>query len=651
MQALIFPFLYCLLLGSAWSVVFRKKFSDSLAPALMLHMIIVMLSGMIFHKLSLGIYGGMAFFAGAIVWRLVQDRPDMKALARALWNDGLFILFVLYLFSFFSNYEKRFTEWDEFSYWGMVLKESLRLDMLHAESPLPLFHKDYVPAATLFEVIWCRLSGRFFEADAYRAIQVVMFAMLLPMFNSFAPVTPAGAAPAGIRQNLQWAFLGRGRQLAAVFFVMLLLLLLCRAPDTKFYHSIYTDYFLGVVFFHCAMLAWRDNENKAYQALVLALGFATLLLTKQTGIMLLPLVFALYIVKLALFDARSTGEWSCAKLFSVACATVLVSVLLWYFFNLFVDARVSTDSYQSYSGFRATRIIDAFKPAGSSAIERVDEFRKAFVKAVFLREVLRPIPFVPAVAIISWLVFVLARGREGVEQQRKVRLAGYFMVLSALTYIVQMYILYAVAFSVREYLGLASYNRYMATMLLSIMLLAVYLYYETGAWKKHIIGNYITLVMLAVCSLLLRNSVLLQALPGGWAGDHRKIADREYAANRLISVMPEHAKMYVIKRESGWSSFGAALSFYAHPRIVYTASVGPNIDQKAMNSEDMSPEQLHAALKSYDYLYFHTLDDAFVSKYSSVFDNPDLLKNDTIYKIAGSEGGVIALKRVAGADE
>ncbi|MBQ6657046.1 MAG: hypothetical protein IJM64_07170 [Ottowia sp.] len=646
-----FPFLYCLLLGSAWSVVFRKKFSDSLAPALMLHMILVMLCGMVFHKLSVGIYGGMVVFAGALAWRLAQERPDMKALARALWDDGVFVLFVLYLLCFFSNFGKRFIEWDEFNHWGMFLKESLRLDMLYAESPLPLSHKDYVPATTLFEVIWCRLSGRFLEADAYRAIQMVMFAMLLPMFNSFAPALPEGAAPAGIPQNLRWAFLGRGRQSAAVFFVMLLLLLLCRAPDTKFYHSIYTDYFLGLVFFYCAMQAWHDNENKAYQALVLALGFATLLLTKQTGIMLLPLVFALYVVKLALFDAHGAGEWSCAKLFAVACAAVLASVLVWYSFNLFVDAHVATDSHQSYSGFRVARVIDAFKPADSSAIERIDEFRKVFAKAIFLHEVLRPIPFVPAVAIISWLVFVLARGREGVEQQRKVRLAGHFMVLSALSYIAQMYILYAVAFSVREYLGLASYNRYMATMLLPITLLAVYLYYETGAWKNHMTGNYATLAILAACSLFLRNSVLLQALPGSWADDYSKISDREYAANRVISVMPEHAKMYVVKRESGWSSFGAALSFYAHPRIVYTASVGPNIDQKAMNSEDMSPEQLHAALKSYDYLYFHTLDDAFVSKYSSVFDNPDLLKNDTIYKIAGSEGGVIALKRVAGADE
>ena len=58
----------------------------------------------------------------------------------------------------------------------------------------------------------------------------------------------------------------------------------------------------------------------------------------------------------------------------------------------------------------------------------------------------------------------------------------------------------------------------------------------------------------------------------------------------------------------------------------------------------MFPEQLYTVLKDYDYLYFDTLDQVFIDKYSVVFDRPELLKNDTIYKITGSEGGVITLE-------
>ena len=365
MQALMVPFMYCLLLGSAWSVLFRKRFADSLAPALMLHMLIVMLCGMVFHKLSVGIYGGIAVFAGVLIWRLAQTRPDMRALARKLWNDGAFVFFVLYLFCFFSNYGKRFTNWDEFGHWGMFMKESLRLDMLYTESPLPLFHKDYVPATTLFEVIWCRLSGRFLEADAYRAIQMVMFAMMLPMFNSFSPVAQDVDGAQRAWPSVKWAFFGRGCQLAAMFFVMLLPLLFC-TPDTKFYHSLYIDYFLGIVFFYCAMQALRNGKNRIYQAFVLALGFATLLLTKQTGIALLPLVFALYVAKLLLFDAHGAGVRCYVRLLAMACATAAVSMLLWYSFAAFVDLHVSAqcDPVQSTN----TSSFDFCSPTGSGNI-------------------------------------------------------------------------------------------------------------------------------------------------------------------------------------------------------------------------------------------------------------------------------------------
>lgn len=657
MQALILPFLYCLLLSSAWSVFFRKRFSDSLAPALMLHMIIVMLCGMVFHKLSVGIYGGMVLFAAILVWCLKKEQLDLKELIQTLWDGGVFLFFVLYLFSFFFNYGKRFIGWDEFGHWGMFLKESLRLDMLYAESPLPIFHQDYVPATTLFEVVWCRLSGRFHEADAYRAIQMVMFAMMLPMFERFSPEMPGSAAPAGIWQNLRWACAGRGRQLAAVFFVLLLPLLF--RAGTKFYHTICIDFFLGVVIFYCAMEAWREHGNAWYQALVLALGFATLLLTKQTGIILLPLVFALYFAMQVLPGVRSSGARRTNSFFAMACA-VAVPVLLWYLFAAFAEAHIPShcaatetgalcqgtgSNMQSYSGLRSGLALEALKSAKNSSIERLREFQETFVNGVFFaRNILFHGAFVPVVMVIALLVFALAYAREDAVQRRRIRVAGYFIVLAALAYIVQMYLLYAVAFPVHAYLRLSSYERYMSTFVMAAMLLALYAYYDSGAWKKHLTGCYATLVLTFSYLLLFHVTSFSQALPGSLTHDRRKVAAWEYAATRIMEVTPEHAKIYIIKREKEGSPFKVALAFYASPRTVHTGNIGPSINPKTKNSVDLSPEQLHNMLKNFEYLYFETLDDKFIDKYSVIFGRPELLRSDTLYKITSSEGGVISLE-------
>ena len=184
MRAEILPFLYCLLLGSAWGVFFKKKFADSLAPAFMLHIIIVILSGMFLHKLSVGIWGGMLLFAGALAYKTQKAPQDVRAFLKSAWSGGVFIFAAFYVFCFYVNDGRRFTHWDDYSHWGMFVKECLRLDALYIESLLPFWHKDYVPASTMVEVIWCRLSGRFLEADVFRALQMFVFSMLLPLIGT-----------------------------------------------------------------------------------------------------------------------------------------------------------------------------------------------------------------------------------------------------------------------------------------------------------------------------------------------------------------------------------------------------------------------------------------------------------------------------------
>lgn len=90
------------------------------------------------------------------------------------------IFILLYIFCFITNQDKEFVSWDEFSHWGMFLKESLRLDSFYCNSPIYFAHKDYVPAITLFETLWCKLSLRYSEADAYRAIQIFMYDLFFP---------------------------------------------------------------------------------------------------------------------------------------------------------------------------------------------------------------------------------------------------------------------------------------------------------------------------------------------------------------------------------------------------------------------------------------------------------------------------------------
>ena len=105
LHAFIIPLLYCLLLGSAWGIFFKKKFADSLAPAIILHIIIVMLAGMLVHRLSVGIWGGILLLAGALaykIWKEPQDArlPEIRVAGRTIH----FLYFLCHEFLYYQRH-------------------------------------------------------------------------------------------------------------------------------------------------------------------------------------------------------------------------------------------------------------------------------------------------------------------------------------------------------------------------------------------------------------------------------------------------------------------------------------------------------------------------------------------------------------------
>ena len=118
------PFIYSVIIGGAWSLWSNKKFSSSIAPAYMLHMLVVLISGLVFNRLSIGIYGGIAVSLVLLVIYVIKDKKQdatvrvrVLGYAKELWNGGGFTFSVFYILCFFLNSQKFFISWDEFSHW------------------------------------------------------------------------------------------------------------------------------------------------------------------------------------------------------------------------------------------------------------------------------------------------------------------------------------------------------------------------------------------------------------------------------------------------------------------------------------------------------------------------------------------------------
>lgn len=99
----LFPLIYSILMGGSWSLWNKKKFYQSLAPAFMLHVILVLLSGVMLKHLSIGIYGGILIAAIFFVVSIFRDRDyylgNGRETLRAYFFEGghLFLSSSMYL--------------------------------------------------------------------------------------------------------------------------------------------------------------------------------------------------------------------------------------------------------------------------------------------------------------------------------------------------------------------------------------------------------------------------------------------------------------------------------------------------------------------------------------------------------------------------
>ena len=625
------PFIYSLIMGSVWGAWFKKKFYSSLAIAFMTHILLVLLSGLIFKRLSFGVYGGIIItvifgLAFVIKNKSCLSIQRIKQYIVTNWNDGVFVFATFYIFCFVINYGKRFLSWDEFSHWGMYLKESLRLDSLYCMSPLTFSHKDYVPAVTLFEIIWCQISGRFAESDAYRAIQIFMFSMLMPMLEGISDYTKGKISK---DSNALLRIKYRLMQLVGVSIVLLIPLLFNTNNSFYFYHSIYCDVAVGIVFFWCVFEAYKDYDSISYHFVVLTIGITILVLSKMTAMALLPLVLVFFIAKLLISSRASIKRYH----WILTLPLVGFPVVLWFWFNRFVDKYVeNTGGTQSYDGMKLSSLLEVFSSPEKSAIPYLKTVKEVYIDAIIHKDILIHGSYLATMIAIVIALFIIVKFCDDNDKRKKAALVGFWTIGSGIFYALLMYFLYCTAFIEYEAVRLASYERYMNSFVIAAVFLLVAVYFDSNIWKKHLNSFYLIFALLFFDMLFFHVSAFDQILPGTIMHDSETISVYTSKAEIIINNTNEDEKIYIVKRGDN-GDFIFHQKYYCNPRTIVGGSVGPALFDGDIWSSDKSIEEFIDSVKGSDYIYFCVLDDAFRLKYSEAFANPELLVDGAFYKI------------------
>lgn len=361
--------------------------------------------------------------------------------------------------------DTRFYFYDEYSHWGIYLKEMLARDGFWGADTNAL-HVRYMPGTTLFQYLFNRFTVAS-EGNAYLA----QFVLLL---------TPTLLLLHGIRWR-QWPWI----------IGVLALGLLVATRFSPGFTSIYVDHVLGA-WFAGALLAFVLTVNRPFKIQALcALPLAVLALIKGTGLAFALAAAAIMAVAVPLRVASSGTDWriGAAKSLRVAVVMAVPAILctaLWSHNRDQITARVDAFSPQ-------TILVGSSELRGVAQSETGRETTRRFFEVVqhttlgnnewfwLMNEYTyvvndrftgsRGLTTTTALLLFVGWWLTLLRFSTDAEARRTWGVIAGGVLLTVVGYLASLYITYLFAFAERGVL-LPSYTRYVNTLIVTMLLVS-----------------------------------------------------------------------------------------------------------------------------------------------------------------------------------
>ncbi|MBQ9334750.1 MAG: hypothetical protein IJS12_10500 [Lachnospiraceae bacterium] len=617
---LVIPLIYCLVMGGGFSYIARKRFSVSLAPAFMLHALFTTVIAIITESVNAGIITGIAAMIAAVIITVILRRRAGADISYEIRLDEILFFLIIYLLIWALNYDKCFRNPDEFSHWGWFVREIIRTDKLYCASDLPIVHKDYVPAVSVFEAIWCRLSFQYSEPNAYRGIQMLAASMMIPICLS--PNTGKKVKPAEI--------VGIICRFIIVFGIPILYV-------SDFYHTLYQDLLLGIIVAYCIYTVLSESPNYG----ILFIALCMLALSKMTALAFIPMIVIFY------------GVYTCCnnqtgKLRVILRCLVMtgIPIVPWIIYNSYMRRYLPYIGAQSYDSISLTDIVGVITHNG--IIPYQTDVEQTYFTYLGTYGVVDKAPYIVLLTILMAVLYIWSWFVDDHSTKFTIRLTTLWIFLAGIAYVIMMYVLYLTQFSEYEARQLASYGRYMSTYLLAATMIGASLFTLYTPLEKLSPALSLTAVLSLTISIAGLGS-LDQIMPGFVEFGGIASADKTKFGSEIdfiIDNIDAGSSIYILNRGLMGDNT-ATLSYYLTPDYDICnsyASPGSPAYEGEIYSQPTTVQELFDRLSSYDYLLIAYVDDIFMQEYSDIFTGESPLEKG-IYRIK-SDGQHINLTRV-----
>lgn len=544
----------------------------------------------------------------------------------------------------------KFSEWDEFTHWGLVVKAMDYFNVLGPASPTYVNSSEYPPGLATISYLIVKIGKEFDEADVLWAYQLLFVALLIPVLNKF-----------------NW------RQFPT-FVISFLILIFSSVIFYNTFQTIYADPMLAILFGFSLFITTSSNFIKNKFAFVyLLLLIIAMMLVKDIAIFFVFIPVVLYVLNKIYADLENQIRLKLIVFRSLirlgfSSGIIFLTRLTWTIF-------VAKNSSGNVAETEFSKATSQLSFGGLSLLPNYYETKYTFLTRVLNggpleithqdKIVLTGFKFntYEWLLVITLMMIFLIYTQSNLRLKIKTGLESLVIISGAIGYLFILFLIYLIVYSGANQRSLISYDRYVSTYLSgALFYLAAKTVVEISDFSNNLnsenfynqVSNKSKVPILAIAFTILlifqtKSEYVATYISKPSEFSEIRRAEFQNMANKikLAKITPSESVWIIAQHTMGFE-------FYLLQYEVFPANVGkipysigsPAFYGDPWTDTNMTVEKWNSELKNYDYVIVYKSTDSFKAEFGSLFEDPNSLDDQGIYRVVHDENGNRLIKYI-----
>lgn len=583
------------------SIVFTqllKRKIDEVIPITVISMTLLVYIAGLFNNLKIGVYILIILFIISLIYIIIKyllmrkKREKIKAFDKIL-TPGLFIYTIIYIIYIFISKDKIFTHFDEFSHWGVIIKHMYIFNDFGTNPESFIQYSEYPPFTAVFEYIFLIIKNSYSETTIITTSNILYISIIIPVLK-----------------NITWK---SDKKTILLYFITIIFLPMLFFED--FYDNILVDG-KEAIFFGISLYSWYSIKDKKFRNLTIILLLISLGLIKSSGVGLVALVIVTMII-----DTLSNNKNKKDLInLAIIILTILLFISTWYIKINTSDAKIKWEIGEIN--------LENIQNIKNNEIQ-IDIIQKFFYTLVFEKILTgNGFTYVQILFILVAISIYIIKNINN-EEKRKYKYHQIMIFVSIIIYTISLLLTYIFIIPEEEALGLASFERYISTILLGdvIFLFAIISSKDYSIKTSRMIAIICILVVIFP----------ITTITGRITDNNNEIEKATLQRKNIEKILKykdilnENDKIYYFSNKGSI----AKLKLYTARYIMMPLRIN-NIEMKIASKEQFQKMLL---TENYTHLYLFELTMDFKNNYKELF--PDkIIKEKTMYKINNNNGNL-----------